>query len=138
MQPSPKQPDFFIDRSLGRKQIPDALRARGFVVHTMFSVFGAREESVSDAEWLEIAGRNRWLVLTKDDQIRRNPAEIAAIQAHSARVLCITSANLTGALQVSRILQNLTRIIGIAEREVPPYVYGIYASEIRKLWPKQA
>jgi hypothetical protein len=30
----PEPPDLFIDRSLGRHQVPDALRAAGFTVHT--------------------------------------------------------------------------------------------------------
>jgi hypothetical protein len=33
-------PEFFIDRSLGRRHLADALRAQGFVVHTMASVYG--------------------------------------------------------------------------------------------------
>jgi hypothetical protein len=28
-------PEFFIDRSLGRRVVPDALRASGLIVHTM-------------------------------------------------------------------------------------------------------
>jgi hypothetical protein len=32
-------PEFFTDRSLGRKAVPDALRASGLVVHTMASVY---------------------------------------------------------------------------------------------------
>jgi hypothetical protein len=33
-------PEFFIDRSLGRRVVPNALRASGLIVHTMASVYG--------------------------------------------------------------------------------------------------
>lgn len=32
--------EFFIDRSLGRHQVPQALRAIGLIVHTMAEVYG--------------------------------------------------------------------------------------------------
>ena len=57
-------PAFFVDRSLGYQILPSALRERGFVVHTMRSVYGAgAEETVTDEEWLEKAGREGWVVL---------------------------------------------------------------------------
>jgi hypothetical protein len=31
-------PEFFVDRSLGRKVVPEALRACGLIVHTMASI----------------------------------------------------------------------------------------------------
>jgi hypothetical protein len=35
-----EQPEFFIDRSLGRFTVPQELRACGLVVHTMAEVYG--------------------------------------------------------------------------------------------------
>jgi len=50
------------------------LRALGFAVHTMRSVYGPdAEETVPDVVWLEQAGRAGWVALTKDDAIRRRP-----------------------------------------------------------------
>jgi hypothetical protein len=36
----PTEPEFFIDRSLGRKHLANALRELGLVVHTLTSVYG--------------------------------------------------------------------------------------------------
>lgn len=36
----PEPPEFFIDRSLGRRTVPEALRAVGLVVYTMADVYG--------------------------------------------------------------------------------------------------
>jgi hypothetical protein len=40
--PSASPPEYFIDRSLGRHGVPDALRAAGAIVHVMADVFGER------------------------------------------------------------------------------------------------
>jgi hypothetical protein len=52
-------PEFFVDRSLGRHIVPDAIRALGFVVHTMAEVYpGGEDESVADGRWIaDAAGR---------------------------------------------------------------------------------
>jgi hypothetical protein len=98
-------PEFLVDRSLGYHLLPDALRALGFVVHTMRSVYGPHaEETVSDVVWLEQAGRAGWVALTKDDAIRRRPVELQALAAHGVRAFCLTNANLTGEQQRDRFL----------------------------------
>ena len=73
-------PELFIDRSLGRKHLPEALRACDLVVHTLSSVYGEDAgQQVADVRWLGDAGRNDWIVLMKDDAIRRRPAERDAL-----------------------------------------------------------
>jgi hypothetical protein len=47
----------FIDPSLGRRHLADALRAYGLVIHTMASVYGDTEEELEAARRL-----NRTLV----------------------------------------------------------------------------
>ena len=69
--------EFLVDRSLGRHVVPDAIRVEGFAVRTLFDVYGEAEERLSDAAWLEDAGREGWIVLTGDPRIRRRPHELA-------------------------------------------------------------
>jgi len=65
--PSASPPEFFVDRSLGRRLVPDALRAAGVVVHAMADVYGERiGQGLDDEEWIADAGRNGWVVLMKD------------------------------------------------------------------------
>lgn len=72
-------PEFFVDRSLG-KSIVEALRATGLTVHSMADVYGEeRAQRLADEVWLRDAGKNDWIVLTKDDAIRRRPAERDAL-----------------------------------------------------------
>ena len=50
-------PELFIDRSLGRRQVPDLLRAAGVQVCTLAEVYGIpADESVADTDELELAG----------------------------------------------------------------------------------
>jgi hypothetical protein len=91
-------PNFFVDRSLGRYLVPDGLRQAGFDVHTMTSVYGpGAEERVADEVWLERAGREGWVVLTKDERIRRNAPELSAVEEHRVKVFYLSAGSLTRA-----------------------------------------
>ena len=81
-------------------------------MHTLASVYGEhREQHVLDEEWLADAGKNVWIVLTKDERIRRNPLEKAAVEQHKVRMFCLTSAGLTGPEQTTLIDETLNRIL---------------------------
>lgn len=74
---------YFVDRSLGRTFIVEALRAAGETAIAHDDLF--RQDTL-DPDWLSEAGRKRWVVLTKDKNVRRNGLERAAIV--NARVAC--------------------------------------------------
>jgi len=68
----PERPQFLIDRSLGRKHLAGALAGLGLTVHTRASVYGeAAAQELDDEVWLANAGARDWVVLMKDDAIRR-------------------------------------------------------------------
>ena len=58
---------FFVDRSLGRKIIPGALRDAGEEVRIHDEHF---PQDAKDEVWLAEAGKQGWVVLTKDKNIR--------------------------------------------------------------------
>lgn len=127
--------EFFIDRSLG-KSIAEGLRDFGLVIHTMASVYGEkRAQGLADEIWLRDVGARGWVVLTKDDAIRRRPAERDALIDASVRVFCLTAAQLRGAEQLARFAENRERILRRA-RQPGPFIYGVYAGRIARLWPK--
>jgi hypothetical protein len=129
--------EFFIDRSLGRHVVPDALRAAGAIVHVMADVYGERiGQGLADTEWLRDAGENGWVVLMKDDKIRYRPAELEALTASGVRAFCLTNANLRGAEMAQRFVEQLRKIEKIASDQPGPYIYGIYVDGVRPLWPK--
>jgi hypothetical protein len=63
-------PEFLLDRSLGRHQLADALRAEGLVVHTLWSVDGTAEQKLNDDVWAADAGSRGWIVLSADKRLR--------------------------------------------------------------------
>ena len=127
--------EFFIDRSLGRKHLAQALRDLDFVVHTMASVYGERvAQELEDERWLADAGERDWIVLMKDDAIRRRPSERDALSEAKVRAFCLTNAQLRASEQSARFVGNIDRILRQAERP-GPYIYGVYEGYIRRLWP---
>ncbi len=132
----PPPPEFFIDRSLGRHHLAAALTDCGLVVHTLASVYGEeRAQTVSDDEWLAFAGARGWVVLMKDDAIRRRPAEIEALRVAGVRAFCLTNANLRAADQSERFVTNRHRMIQRAAKS-GPFIDGVYADGLKRLWPR--
>src|SRR5688572_17543917 len=102
MPPSHSRPEFFVDRSLARRVVARMLRDAGWSLRTHIEVYGAQDQEIRDAEWLELCGREGWSVLTMDQRIRYRPAEIAAIRRHRVRAFALASGNLRAADQARR------------------------------------
>jgi hypothetical protein len=129
------QPEFLIDRSLGRIVLPAALREVGLTVHTLADVYGeATSQEVEDVDWIRLAASRDWVVLGKDDRIRRRPAERQALTDGKVRVFCLTNRHLSFADQGAYFVNNRFRIIQKSNKP-GPYLYGVYKDKIDKLWP---
>jgi hypothetical protein len=73
-------PEFLIDRSLSQVWLPAELHKAGLFVRTLAQVYGEQAaQEAEDADWLSLAGERGWVVLCKDDRIRRRPAELQAL-----------------------------------------------------------
>jgi PIN like domain len=132
---APAPPEFLLDRSLSQRSLPAALREAGLTARTLADVYGEHKAAeTDDATWLALAGQRGWVVLGKDDHIRRRPAELRALAAGRVRMFCLTTAQLTFAAQADWILANQHRIIQ-ATVNPGPYVYAVHGDRIAKLWP---
>jgi hypothetical protein len=124
-------PTLFLDRSLGRRQVPDLLRAAGLRLHTLAEVYGVpADETIADVEWLTHAGGEGWVVFMKDERIRYRPAERAALIDHRVRAFCLTSGNLRAAEMVQLYLAGLDKIAALC-MEPGPFLYIVSRSGIR-------
>ena len=110
----PEPLTFFIDRSLGRKKVPNALRAAGLDVRVHDDLFPQRTE---DVEWLREAGLRRWVVITRDDRIRYNQLEKEAVLAAKLRFFSITSSSLTGDEAAALIMSAVNAIDRLCRRQ---------------------
>ena len=59
----PEDVTFFIDRSLGREKVPNALRQAGAKVVVHDDIFA---NDAPDEEWLAAAGKSKWVVWGDD------------------------------------------------------------------------
>jgi|SRR5437868_1457317 len=133
-RPKEESAEFFVDRSLG-KSIVVGLREAGLSVRSMAEVYGEKpSQLLADEVWLRDAGENDWIVLTKDDAIRRRPAERDALTEAAVRVFCLTNRNMRGTEQTERFVSNRHRILR-QSRKPGPYIYGVYGNGLKRLWP---
>jgi hypothetical protein len=134
VSPSRPQPEFFVDRSLGRHQVAAALRTAGWRIRSHFEVFGSRDEAVPDVEWLELCGRDDLVVLTSDRRLRYQPREIAAIRRNCIRAF-VVGASLRAVDQAARLERNREAILG-ACAERGPFVYAVQTERIVRVFPR--
>ncbi len=116
---------FFIDRSLGRKQVAQALREIGATVEVHDDHF---PQTTPDVEWLAEVGQRGWVVLSKDERIRRTRIERAALEAAHVRAFFLTQQDITGqemAELFSNVLPGMTKR---AVSEPAPFVFTISRS----------
>lgn len=131
-----ESPEFLIDRSLGRHKVPAELRALGLVVHTLADLYGEDiAQETEDLEWLGLAARRHYVVILKDDRIRRRPAELAAVEYGELRVFCLTNANLPFDEMARWFRTNVHRIVQ-RSRKPGPFIDGVYKDRVDRLWPK--
>jgi hypothetical protein len=116
---------YFVDRSLGRFDVANALRAKGAVVVVHDDEFSQNAE---DPQWLRLCGERRYLTLTKDERIRFHPLNRRAVLAHRVAVFTLTSANLTGAEMAKRFVDARAQMERIFRREHPPFIAYVPAS----------
>lgn len=128
-----EQPEFFLDRCLGSVKLPQALRAKGFQPKTMEEYYGKEQAQLtSDEKWLAVAGKQNWVVLTKDKRIKTRTAEIDMIIEHRVRCFCINRGDLKGDVMSSYFIHNMDAIIRACQNS-GPFVYSVGSEGIRKI-----
>jgi predicted nuclease of predicted toxin-antitoxin system len=111
-------PRLFIDRDAWSHVLDAALRAAGipFVAHR--EVF---RPDTPDAEWIAEVGRQGWVVITRDQNIRRRPNELRAVRAAGLHLFALTSGNLSAAETASVIIKAWRSIQQhVAQTPTPP------------------
>lgn len=84
---------FFLDHQIGRYIVAEALRAAGANVEVHLDHFAG---NAPDTEWLPEVGARGWVLITKDQNIRRNPLERAAYEHAGVRGFVVTGKDMSG------------------------------------------
>ena len=115
----PERPVFFVDRSLGKNVISQALRNANCEVRVHDELF---PQDATDEEWLREVGRNGWIVLTKDKNIRFRELEKQALVSSKARAFVLTARDVTGAEMAQIFVGALPKMLKILERTPGPFL----------------
>jgi predicted nuclease of predicted toxin-antitoxin system len=124
-------PTLFIDRDAWSRRLDEALRAAAipFVAHRdMFA------DDTPDAVWLAEAGRHGWVVVTRDQNIRRRPNELAAVRAARIHLFVLTSGNLSAAETAALLVRAWPAIRRAVAAHTPPALWSVTrGGEVRRL-----
>jgi predicted nuclease of predicted toxin-antitoxin system len=122
---------FFIDRALGKKSVPDALKTAGANVEIHCDHFAPE---AADVDWLPVVAQKGWVVLTKDVNIGRRYLEVLAIAQHGAKVFVLNSGNLTSNEMVDIFVESLDKISAFSQNHEPPFIAKINKQSKIIMW----
>src|SRR6266849_6394462 len=114
---------FFIDRSLGRRVVSQAIRAAGEAVIVHDDCF---PQDAHDRVWLREAGAKGWVVLTKDSKIRHRQNEIAELLSARVRSFVLVSRNLLGSEMARIFVKALPAMKKLSASQPAPFIAHVY------------
>ncbi|MBI3370683.1 MAG: hypothetical protein HY017_02850 [Betaproteobacteria bacterium] len=115
-------PVFFVDRSLGKHVVAQALRAAGARVEVHDDHF---HQGATDVEWLTGAGARDWVVRSKDERIRRDPFERDAFEKARVKAFFLTQQGLAGPEMAEIFVRALPGILRRARHQPGPFIYTV-------------
>lgn len=120
-----KSVTFFIDRSLGKKTIPNALKKRGLnvVIHDDYFPPDAKDEV-----WLKYVAKKQLIVITKDKRIKNRKSEIDLVMKNNVKMFVVRQANLTGEEIAKILIDALVKISKFIKKTKPPFIATITRS----------
>jgi hypothetical protein len=115
-------PILFIDRCAWSRRLDEALKqaAIPFIAH--------RERfapACPDTEWLAVAGQEGWIVLTRDQAIRRKANELRAFRDAKLIVFALASGNATAEDTARLVVELYPRILRKARDTKPPAMFSV-------------
>jgi hypothetical protein len=113
---------FFVDRSLGKRVVAQSLRDAGARVEVHDDYF---PQDATDIDWLTSVGQRVWVVLSKDERIRRNPLERAAFERAQVKAFFLTQQGLSGPEMAEIFVKALPGVTRRAIRQPGPFIYTI-------------
>jgi hypothetical protein len=118
---------FFLDYQMGRYVVADALRAAGARVEVHIDHFS---QAAPDTEWIPEVGVREWVLITKDQNIRRNPLERAAYESANLRGFVVTGADMGGADLAQLLVRCLPGMARRAAGRNGPLLFTISAGGV--------
>jgi len=83
------------------------------------------EPTSPDVEWIETASQQGWIAITRDQNVRRKPNELAVIRASRAIIFVFTSGNLSAEDTARILLRALPGIYRLVRGTKRPALFSI-------------
>ena len=110
--------------------VPDALRAAGIAIRTYADLY-PKDDEVADSKWIPDVTARGWIILTKDEAISRNPAEVSVLRRAKAIYVCFAAKGMTAPAQVECLLKHWRTIEGVVASRKPPVIVKVTRTEVR-------
>lgn len=112
---------FFIDNNLSSR-LANGMKAFGENVDHLTDHF---PDDTPDTEWLKYIGDNGYILITRDDRIRRKPAELDALRTFGVGSFFMGGKNRTRCQLIQQLVRNWPRIKEYARKTHIPFAYRI-------------
>lgn len=112
----------FIDRCAWSKRLGEALKTAGIehiAHHERFA------PSCPDDEWLSAAGQENWIVVTRDQNIRRKANELKAFRDAGLIVFALASGNASAADTANLLVDLYPRFLQLARNTKRPAMFSV-------------
>lgn len=112
---------FFVDNNLS-DYLAKGMKAFGEDVVHLKEYF---PEETKDVDWLKFIGENDLILITRDERIRRNPAELSAFRKHNVGAFFLGGKKLDKCKIIQQVVHNWPKIKQYAIEERRPFAFRI-------------
>ena len=116
---------FFLDRSIGKHFVADALSKAGanIEIHDDHFLIDA-----NDDVWLSEVGKKGWMVITKDKRFKNHKLELEAIKTTKVGVFTLTAGQLSGQDMAEIFVKALPVMLDFVAANPTPFMAKITQS----------
>jgi len=122
---------FFIDRSLGKTHVVNALRNIGELVEIHDDHFN---QATPDTNWLPVVASKGWIILTADKKIAHRRLEMIAVQNSGACMFVLVSGNLSGSEMAAIFVQAVPSMKHFIAKTSAPFMAKVHKDGKVKAW----
>ena len=122
---------YFTDRDLGYRIFPDSLEGAGLQVVRHDDVF--EDPATPDTEWLKRVASEGWIAISGNQDILRQPLEVAALRQSGAVMLIVVGTHVPAHERARNFINTLPKIERLLKTTNPPAVAKIYRPTPKEL-----
>src|SRR5688572_22323123 len=79
----------------------------------------------ADTDWLPRIGQDEWILLTRDDRVRFNPAELAALKQHRVGAFFLGGKSRSRWDIIQQVVRNWPRMNELADKTSRPFAFRV-------------